>query len=43
MKKVNSADPDQTAPLGAGESGSTLFSQTVMTEYLWQLRQYLSE
>ena len=29
---ANSADPDQTAPLGAVWSGSTLFAQTCLSE-----------
>ena len=31
---ANSADPDQTAPLGAVWSGSTLFAQTFLSVYL---------
>ena len=30
--KANSVDPDQTAPLGAVWSGSTLFAQTCLSE-----------
>ena len=29
---ANSVDPDQTAPLGAVWSGSTLFAQTCLSE-----------
>ena len=32
--KANSVDPDQTAPLGAVWSGSTLFAQTCLSEKL---------
>ena len=35
---VNSVDPDQTAPLGAVWSGSTLFAQTCLSENLGSLR-----
>ena len=31
---ANSADPDQTAPLGAVWSGSALFAQTCLSENL---------
>ena len=31
---ANNVDPDQTAPLGAVWSGSTLFAQTYMSENL---------
>ena len=31
---ANSVDPDQTAPLGAGWSGSALFAQTCLSENL---------
>ena len=37
---ANSADPDQTAPLGAVWSGSALFAQTYLSENLGSL-QYL--
>ena len=33
-KMANSVDPDQTAPLGAVWSGSTLFAQPSLSEYL---------
>ena len=35
---ANSADPDQTAPLGAVWSGSALFAQTWLSENLGSLR-----
>ena len=35
---ANSVDPDQTAPLGAVWSESTLFAQTCLSENLWTLR-----
>ena len=35
---ANSVDPDQTAPLGAVWSGSTLFAQTYLSENLGSLR-----
>ena len=35
---ANSVDPDQTAPLGAVWSGSTLFAQTCLSENLGTLR-----
>ena len=35
---ANSVDPDQTAPLGAVWSGSTLFAQTCLPEDLGILR-----
>ena len=35
---VNSADPDQTAPLGAVWSGSALFAQTCLSENLGSLQ-----
>ena len=35
---ANSVDPDQTAPLGAVWSGSTLFAQTSQSENLGTLR-----
>ena len=35
---ANSADPDQTAPLGAVWSGSALFAQTYLSENLGSLR-----
>ena len=35
---ANSVDPDQTAPLGAVWSGSTLFAQTCLSENLGSLR-----
>ena len=35
---ANSADPDQTAPLGAVWSGSSLFAQTCLSENLGSLR-----
>ena len=38
----NSADPDQTAPLGAVWSGSALFAQGYLSENLGSLR-YVSE
>ena len=31
---ANSVDPDQTAPLGAVWSGSALFAQTYLSEYV---------
>ena len=34
----NSVDPDQTAPLGAVWSGSSLFAQTCLSENLGKLR-----
>ena len=39
---ANSVDPDQTAPLGAVWSGSTLFAQTCPSENLgyWKLTPY---
>ena len=35
---ANSVDPDQTAPLGAVWSGSTLFAQTCVSEHLGTLQ-----
>ena len=35
---ANSVDPDQTAPLGAVWSGSTLFAQAYVSENLGSLR-----
>ena len=35
---ANSVDPDQTAPLGAVWSGSTLFAQAYLSENLGSLR-----
>ena len=35
---ANSVDPDQTAPLGAVWSGSTLFAQTYLSENLGTIR-----
>ena len=35
---ANSADPDQTAPLGAVWSGSALFAQAYLSENLGSLR-----
>ena len=35
---ANSVDPDQTAPLGAVWSGSTLFAQTHLSGNLGSLR-----
>ena len=35
---ANSVDPDQTAPLGAIWSGSTLFAHTCLSENLGKLR-----
>ena len=35
---ANSADPDQTTPLGAVWSGSTLFAQTYLSENLGKIR-----
>ena len=35
---ANSVDPDQTAPLGAVWSGSTLFAQAYLSEKLGSLR-----
>ena len=35
---ANSADPDQTAPLGAVWSGSALFAQACLSENLGSLR-----
>ena len=37
-RMANSVDPDQTAPLGAGWSGSALFAQTYLSENLRSLR-----
>ena len=37
-RMANSADPDQTALLGAVWSGSTLFAQTYLSEKLGSLR-----
>ena len=34
---ANSVDPDQTAPVGAVWSGSTLFAQTCLSENLGSL------
>ena len=39
---ANSVDPDQTAPLGAVWSGSTLFAQTYLSENLGSFW-YISE
>ena len=36
--KANSVDPDQTAPLGAVWSGSTLFAQAYLSENIGPLR-----
>ena len=38
---ANSVDPDQTAPLGAVWSGSTLFAQTYLSENLGSLQYIL--
>ena len=35
---ANSVDPDQTAPLGAVWSGSSLFAKTYLSENLGSLR-----
>ena len=35
---ANSVDHDQTAPLDAVWSGSTLFAQAYLSENLWLLR-----
>ncbi len=35
---ANSVNHDQTAPSGADWSGSTLLTQTLMSEYLGELR-----
>ena len=35
---ANSADPDQTAPLGSVWSGSTLFAQAYLSKNLESLR-----
>ena len=35
---ANSVDPDQTAPLGAVWSGSALFAQACLSEYLGSLQ-----
>ena len=35
---ANSVDPDQTAPLGAVWTGSTLFARTYLSENLGTLR-----
>ena len=35
---ANSVDPDQTAPLGAVWSGSTLFAQTCLSKNLESLQ-----
>ena len=40
---ANSVDPDQTAPLGAVWSGSALFAETFLSEYLGALRQYYND
>ena len=37
---ANSVDPDQTAPLGAVWSGSTLFTQTCLSENMGSLRYF---
>ena len=37
---ANSADPDQTAPLGAVWSGSALFAQAYLSKNLGSLRWY---
>ena len=37
-RMANSADPDQTAPLGAVWSGSALFAQAYLSENLESLR-----
>ena len=37
-RMANSVDPDQTAPLGAVWSGSTLFAQTYPSKNLGSLR-----
>ena len=37
-RMANSVDPDQTAPLGAVWSGSTLFAQTYLSKNLGSLR-----
>ena len=41
-RMANSVDPDQTAPLGAVWSGTTLFAQTYLTENLGSLRYFLA-
>ena len=38
---ANSVDPDQTAPVGAVWSGSTLFAQTCLSENLGSLQYVL--
>ena len=38
LLKANSADPDQTAPLGAVWSGSALFAQAYLSKNLGSLR-----
>ena len=38
---ANSADPDQTAPLGAVWSGSALFAQAYLSENIGSLRYIL--
>ena len=40
-RMANSVDPDQTAPLGAVWSGSTLFAQVYLSENLGPLRYVL--
>ena len=37
-RMANNVDPDQTAPLGAVWSGSTLFDQVYLSENLGSLR-----
>ena len=39
---ANSVDPDQTAPLGVGWSGSALFAQTCLSENFGALLYLLS-
>ena len=39
---ANSVDPDQTAPLGAVWSGSSLFAQTCLSENLGILQYFLT-
>ena len=36
-RMANSVDPDQTAPLEAVWSGSSLFAQTCLSENFWTL------
>ena len=42
-KMANSVDPDQTAPVGAVWSGSTLFAQAYLSKNLGSLQYVLSD